>query len=122
MERGGLLHAPDLYMEKIVVGPTCKGEVDLDAPVAENLRAIAKRLDRDIEDLVIIVLDRPRHEKLINHIRATAARIELIGDGDWSTGISVAGAGTGVQAVMEKFSNLVLEVVALVQNNQRRLC
>ncbi len=99
-ERGGLLHAPDLYMEKIVVGPTCKGAVDLDAPVAENLRAIAKRLDRDIEDLVVIVLDRPRHEKLINDIRATGARIRLIGDGDLSAGISAAVVGTGVHAVM----------------------
>src|SRR5271169_5392393 len=61
-ERGGLLHAPDLYMEKIIVGPSCKGAVDLDAPVADNLKAVAKRLDRDVEDLVIIVLDRPRHE------------------------------------------------------------
>jgi fructose-1,6-bisphosphatase II / sedoheptulose-1,7-bisphosphatase len=99
-EKGGLLHAPDLYMEKIVVGPTCKGAVDLDAPVAENLRAIAKRLDRDVEDLVVIVLDRPRHEKLINDIRATGARIRLIGDGDLSAGISAAVVGTGVHAVM----------------------
>src|SRR5689334_25289099 len=57
-ERGGLLHAPDLYMEKIVVGPSCKGAVDLDAPVTDNLKSIAKRLDRDVEDLVVIVLDR----------------------------------------------------------------
>src|SRR5262252_23469 len=64
-EPGGLLHAPDLYMEKIIVGPSCKGAVELDAPVAHNLRAIAKRLDRDVEDLVVIVLDRPRHERLI---------------------------------------------------------
>ena len=99
-ERGGLLHAPDLYMEKIVVGPSCKGAVDLDAPVAENLRAIAKRLDRDVEDLVVIVLDRPRHEKLINEIRAAGARIRLIGDGDLSAGISAAVIGTGVHAVM----------------------
>src|ERR1700724_3355666 len=99
-EKGGLLHAPDLYMEKIVVGPSCKGAVDLDAPVADNLRSIAKRLDRDIEDLVIIVLDRPRHEKLIADIRATGARIRLIGDGDLSAGISAAVVGTGVHAVM----------------------
>src|SRR6202162_5143381 len=99
-ERGGLLHAPDLYMEKIVVGPTCKGAVDLDAPPSENLRAIAKRLDRDIEDLVVIVLDRPRHEKLIADIRATGARIRLIGDGDLSAGIAAAVLGTGVHAVM----------------------
>ena len=99
-EKGGLLHAPDLYMEKIVVGPSCKGAVDLDAPVIDNLRAIAKRLDRDIEDLVVIVLDRPRHEKLISDIRAAGARIRLIGDGDLSAGISAAVVGTGVHAVM----------------------
>ena len=99
-EHGGLLHAPDLYMEKIVVGPPCKGCVDLDAPVKDNLRSIAKRLDRDIEDLVIIVLDRPRHEKLIDDIRATGARIQLIGDGDLSAGIRAAVRGTAVHAVM----------------------
>src|ERR1700719_360652 len=99
-ERGGLLHAPDLYMEKIVVGPSCKGVVDLDAPVATNLKAIANRLDRDVEDLVVIVLDRPRHEKLIADIRAAGARIRLIGDGDLSAGIAAAAIGTGVHAVM----------------------
>ena len=99
-DKGGLLHAPDLYMEKIVVGPSCKGAVDLDAPVVDNLRAIARRLDRDVEDLVIIVLDRPRHEKLINDIRAAGARIRLIGDGDLSAGISAAVLGAGVHAVM----------------------
>ncbi len=99
-EKGGLLHAPDLYMEKIVVGPSCKGAVDLDAPVADNIRAIARRLGRDKEDLVIVVLDRPRHQKLIEDIRATGARIKLISDGDLSAGISAAVLGTGVHAVM----------------------
>src|SRR5271163_262091 len=99
-EKGGLLHAPDLYMEKIVVGPSCKGAVDIDAPVADNLKAIAKRLDRDIEDLVVIVLDRERHQKLIADIRATGARIRLIGDGDLSAGIAATVIGTGVHAVM----------------------
>jgi fructose-1,6-bisphosphatase II len=99
-EKGGLLHAPDLYMEKIVVGPSCKGAVEMDAPVADNLRAIAKRLDRGVEDLVVIVLDRPRHEKLIADIRATGARIRLIADGDLSAGIAAAVIGTGVHAVM----------------------
>ena len=99
-ERGGLLHAPDLYMEKIIVGPSCKGAVDLDAPVADNLKAIARRLDRAVADLVVIVLDRPRHENLVNEIRATGARIRLITDGDLSAGISVAVIGTGVHAVM----------------------
>jgi fructose-1,6-bisphosphatase II len=99
-EKGGLLHAPDLYMEKLVVGPSCKGAVELDAPVADNLKAIAKRLDRDVDDLVIIVLDRPRHEKLIADIRQAGARIRLIGDGDLSAGISAAVVGTNIHAVM----------------------
>jgi fructose-1,6-bisphosphatase class II len=99
-EKGGLLHAPDLYMEKIIVGPACKGAVELDAPVTDNLRSVAKRLDRDVEDLVVIVLDRPRHEELINDIRKAGARIRLIGDGDLSAGISAAVVGTGVHMVM----------------------
>jgi fructose-1,6-bisphosphatase II len=99
-ERGGLLNAPDCYMEKIVVGPSCKNAVELDAPVADNLKNIAKRLERDVEDLVVIVLDRPRHEKLIADIRAAGARIRLIGDGDLSAGIAAAVIGTGVHAVM----------------------
>src|SRR4051794_18583143 len=99
-ERGGLLNAPDCYMDKIVVGPSCKGAVELDAPVADNLKNIAKRLDRDVDDLVVIVLDRPRHEKLINDIRAAGARIRLIGDGDRAAGLAAAVIGTGVHAVM----------------------
>ena len=98
--RGGLLHAPDLYMEKLVVGPSSKGAVSLDAPVHENLKGIARSLGRAVEDLVVIVLDRPRHEKLIDDIRATGARIRLIGDGDLSAGIAAAVVGSGVHAVM----------------------
>ena len=99
-EKGGLLHAPDVYMQKLVVGPSSKGAVDLDAPVKDNLRAIARRLNRDVEDLVVVVLDRPRHEKLIADIREAGARIRLISDGDLSAGISAAVAGSGVHAVM----------------------
>ena len=99
-EAGGLLHAPDVYMEKLVVGPSSRDVVDLDAPVRFNLRAIAQELGRRMEDLVVIVLDRPRHEELIAEIRATGARIRLIGDGDLSAGISAAVVGSGVHAVM----------------------
>jgi fructose-1,6-bisphosphatase II len=99
-DKGGLLHAPDLYMEKLVVGPSSKHAVHLDAPVEDNLNAIAKCLDRDVDDLVIIVLDRPRHEKLIADIRKAGARIRLIGDGDLSAGITAAARGTGVHALM----------------------
>src|SRR5213082_1589695 len=99
-EKGGLLHAPDLYMEKLVVGPSSKDAVSLDASVRENLAAIAKCLGRHVEDLVVTVLDRPRHEQLIADIRATGARIRLIGDGDLSAGIAAAVVGSGVHAVM----------------------
>ena len=99
-EKGGLLHAPDCYMDKIVVGPSCKNCVELDAPVEHNLKAIAKALERKVEDLVIIVLDRPRHEKLIQDIRNAGARIRLISDGDLSAGIAAAVVGAGVHAVM----------------------
>jgi fructose-1,6-bisphosphatase class II len=99
-EKGGLLVAPDIYMEKLVVGPSSKGHVDIKAPVEDNLKAIAKCLDRDVKDLVVIVLDRPRHERLIAEIRKAGARIRLISDGDLSAGISAAVVGTGVHAVM----------------------
>jgi fructose-1,6-bisphosphatase class II len=99
-EKGGLLNAPDCYMEKIVVGPSCKNAVDLDAPVTDNLKNIARRLQRGVDDLVVIVLDRPRHEKLITDIRKAGARIRLIGDGDLSAGIAAAVIGTGVHCVM----------------------
>jgi fructose-1,6-bisphosphatase class II len=99
-ERGGLLYAPDVYMEKIVVGPTARGSIHLDAPVAENLRNIAAAFERKVSDLIVVVLDRPRHEQLIADIRSAGARIRLIGDGDLSAGISAAVRGTGVHAVM----------------------
>src|SRR3954464_4066674 len=98
--KGGLLHAPDLYMEKLVVGPSSKHAVSLDAPVEDNLRAIAGTLDRQVEDLVIVVLERPRHEQLIADIRATGARIRLIGDGDLSAGVAAAVGGFGGHRVM----------------------
>jgi len=99
-ERGGLLNAPDVYMEKIVVGPTARGVVHLDAPVAENLRNIARAFERDIDDLVVVILERDRHQQLIADVRAAGARIRLITDGDLSAGIAAAVRGTGVHAVM----------------------
>ncbi|HEX8847088.1 MAG TPA: class II fructose-bisphosphatase [Pyrinomonadaceae bacterium] len=99
-ERGGLLNAPDIYMDKIVVGPSSRGVVDIDAPVKDNLKNIARRLGRDIEDLTVIVLDRSRHKKLIGDVREAGARIRLISDGDLSAGISAAVAGTNIHALM----------------------
>src|SRR3954470_14589571 len=99
-ERGGLLNAPDIYMDKIVVGPSSRGVVDIDAPVKDNLKNIARRLGRDVEDLTVIVLDRSRHKKLIGDVRAAGARIRLISDGDLSAGISAAVAGTNIHALI----------------------
>jgi fructose-1,6-bisphosphatase class II len=99
-ERGGLLHAPDVYMEKLVVGPTARGSVHIDAPVAENLRNIAAAFERRVSDLTVVVLNRDRHAQLIADIRTAGARIRLIPDGDLSAGISAAVRGTGVHAVM----------------------
>jgi fructose-1,6-bisphosphatase class II len=99
-EKGGLLHAPDLYMEKLVVGPSAKGKVSLDAPIHETLQIIAKSLDRQVSEITVTVLDRERHAQLIADIRKAGARIQLIGDGDLSAAISAAVSGTGIHAVM----------------------
>ncbi|MCA1556044.1 MAG: class II fructose-bisphosphatase [Acidobacteria bacterium] len=99
-ERGGLLNAPDIYMDKIVVGPSSRGRVDINAPVKDNLHAIAKGLGRDVDDLTVIVLDRTRHKKLIQEVRDAGARIRLISDGDLSAGISAAVAGTNIHALV----------------------
>ena len=89
-EKGGLFHAPDMYMEKLVVGKEAAGKVDLDAPVETNLRAIARGLDRKVADLVVVALDRDRNEQLIKDIRKVGARVKLILDGDLSGGIAAA--------------------------------
>jgi fructose-1,6-bisphosphatase II len=99
-ERGGLLHAPDTYFEKLCVGPISAGQVDLNLPPAENVRRIADSLRRKVTDITIVILERPRHEALINEVRSAGARIKLISDGDLSAAISCAVSGTGVHGVM----------------------
>ncbi len=99
-ERGGLLHAPDTYFEKLCVGPVSAGHVDLNLPAAENVQRIADSLRRKVSDITIVILDRPRHEALIDQVRGTGARIKLISDGDLSAAISCAVSGTGVHGVM----------------------
>lgn len=99
-EPGGLLHAPDVYMDKIVVGPTASDSIHLDAPVAENLRNIANAFGRSVKELVVVVLERERHQQLVQDIRTAGARIQLIGDGDLSAAVSAAVRGTGIHAVM----------------------
>jgi len=99
-EKNGLLYCPDTYMEKLVVRPQAKGMVDIRKPVKENLEALAKALGRDIDDLVVVVLDRPRHENLIKEIRAAGSRIKLISDGDITPAIAATVEGTGIHALM----------------------
>lgn len=99
-ERGGLLNAPDVYMEKIVVGPTAADVVDLNASVEQNLKAMAAAYERDVDDLTVVVLDRDRHNDLIAQIRAAGGRIKLITDGDLSAGIAAAVRGTGVHCAL----------------------
>lgn len=98
--KGGLFHAPDTYMDKLVVGPAAKGKVDINAPVKYNLSVISMSMNRPIEDLTVVILDRPRHEQLIRDVREAGARIKLITDGDMMPAISTAIHGTGIHAVM----------------------
>lgn len=99
-EKGGLLNAPDVYMDKIVVGPTAAKHVSLASSAGENLRQIAEAFERDVDDLTIVVLDRERHHDLIAQIREAGARIKLISDGDLSGGIAAAVRGTGIHGLM----------------------
>ena len=99
-ERGGLLHAPDSYMQKLAVGPKAAPYVHIDAPVAENLEAVANALERPINDITVVILERPRHEGLIVAVRAAGARIKLISDGDVDAAIATAIDGTGIHVSM----------------------
>ena len=98
--KGNLLHAPDMYMDKIAVGPRGKGCIDINAPVSENLHRVAKAMDRKTEDLVVVILDRERHKKIIEETRATGARIKLISDGDVAPVISAGIEGSGVHMLL----------------------
>lgn len=101
-DRGNLLHAPDMYMDKIAVGPEAVGKIDINAPILDNLKAVAKAKNKDIEDVVVTVLDRKRHAKIIQEIRAAGARIKLISDGDVAAAINTAFDGTGVDILIGK--------------------
>ncbi|WP_404405404.1 class II fructose-bisphosphatase [Jeotgalibacillus malaysiensis] len=95
-DHGNLLNAPDMYMDKIAVGPEAVGCIDINAPVIDNLRAVAKAKNKDIEDVVATILNRDRHAKIIEELRAAGARIKLIGDGDVAGAINTAFDTTGV--------------------------
>ncbi|MGI1806205.1 class II fructose-bisphosphatase [Exiguobacterium sp. TDN 0502] len=99
-DAGDLLHAPDMYMDKIAVGPEAAGHISLDATIEENIAAVAKAKNKEIEDVVVSILDRERHEEVIQRIRATGARIRLIGDGDVAGAINTAFPHTGIDILL----------------------
>lgn len=98
--RGTMLHAPDMYMNKIAVGPECKGRIFLDAPIKENLQQAARALHKLISEITVVILDRPRHENIIEEVRRAGARIKLISDGDVSPGVAAAYPDSGVDILM----------------------
>ncbi|TKD70609.1 class II fructose-bisphosphatase [Pseudalkalibacillus hwajinpoensis] len=95
-DHGNLLHAPDMYMDKIAVGPEAVGKIDINASVLDNLKAVAEAKGKEIEDCVAVILDRKRHEKIIEEVRSAGARIKLITDGDVAAAINTAFEDTGV--------------------------
>jgi fructose-1,6-bisphosphatase II len=97
---GNLLHAPDMYMEKIAVGPKAVGKIDIEAPVIENLKAVAQAKDKEVEDLVVAILNRERHQKMISEIRESGARIKLLEDGDVAAAINTAFEDTGIDIML----------------------
>ncbi|MBT4124242.1 MAG: class II fructose-bisphosphatase [Candidatus Pacebacteria bacterium] len=99
-EKGGLFHAPDMYMEKLIVPPRAAGKVNLDDPVKTTLKTLATVLKRDVDDLTITILDRSRNEETIAKVREAGARVKLIMDGDLFPGVATCMRGTGVHAVM----------------------
>lgn len=94
--KGCLLHAPDMYMDKIAVGPRAKGCINIDDPVSVNLERVAKAMHRNVNDLTVVALDRPRHRKIIEEVRAAGARIRLISDGDVDPIVNCGIEGTGI--------------------------
>ncbi|MCB0404555.1 MAG: class II fructose-bisphosphatase [Bdellovibrionales bacterium] len=99
-EDGGFLHAPDTYMNKIAVGPQAKGAIDITKDPSWNLKSVAAALKKDLNDLMVIILDRPRHKELIDEVRSCGARIRLIGDGDVSAAIATAQPESGVDLLL----------------------
>ncbi len=99
-ERGNFLHAPDTYMDKIACGPLAKGQISLDLSPTENIHRVAKALGKKVDEVTVVILDRPRHEDLIREVREAGARIQLIGDGDVSAGIAPCSPDSGIDLLL----------------------
>ncbi len=98
--RGCLLHAPDMYMKKIAVGPKAKGAIDINKSIEENILSVAKALNKDVSDITVTILDRPRHKELINIVRRIGGRIKLFSDGDVAASIATCFEDSGVDILM----------------------
>jgi fructose-1,6-bisphosphatase II len=99
-ERGNFLHAPDTYMDKIAVGSGARGVIDIDAPPEDNIRKVAKALGKDVSEVTVVILSRPRHEELITRVRALGSRIQLIGDGDVSAAVAAGIPDSGIDILL----------------------
>lgn len=99
-EKGGFLHAPDTYMDKIACGPGAKGVIDLNVSPTENVNRVAEALRKPVGDMMVVILDRPRHHDLIQEVRKTGARIQLIGDGDVSAAVAAAWPDSGIDMLI----------------------
>lgn len=99
-EKGGFLHAPDTYMDKIACGPEGKGIIDIDLTPTENIQRLSEALKKPIGDMTVVILDRPRHKELIAEVRKTGARIQLIGDGDVSAAVAAAWPDSGIDLLI----------------------
>ena len=99
-EKGKFLHAPDTYMDKVACGPMAKGAVDITKTPTENIKAVSERLQKPVDEITVVILDRPRHEDLIKEVRESGARIHLIGDGDVSAAIAAADTESGIDLLL----------------------
>jgi fructose-1,6-bisphosphatase class II len=99
-EHGNFLHAPDTYMDKIAVGPEARGVIDIEAPVEDNVTKVAKALGKNVSEMTVVILQRPRHDELIARVRRMGARIQLIGDGDVWASVATGIRGTGIDLLI----------------------
>ena len=99
-QKGNFLHAPDTYMDKIACGPGARGSIDIDASPEDNIKNVAKALGKEISDMTVVILHRPRHEELISRVRKTGVRIHLIGDGDVSAAVATGQPSSGIDLLL----------------------
>jgi fructose-1,6-bisphosphatase II len=98
--KGSLLHAPDMYMHKIAVGPKAKGSINIEAPFTENMKSVAKAMGKDVKDLNVMIQDRPRHEEIIQQVIAMGARVKFFSDGDVIGAVATAIDGMGIDILV----------------------